>query len=190
MNGGGQWVGREAIPELHQRAIQAGFEAVPSGGGFSDAIGRGVLDVMVAFDVIEHLDLADIREFLRDATEALKPGGLLLMRLPSGDSPFSQAIYRGDVTHRTLLGSSAVRQLALGAGLQISQIRSPVLPVAGTGMTRALRRAALTLARWAAFGFIRYCVDGEQRRRADPEHVRRLPQITRHRRQTRDERKA
>jgi SAM-dependent methyltransferase len=151
---GGRWVGREAIPELNQRAAKAGFEVLDPKLDFSTALGPDSLDVLAAFDVVEHLDIPQIRAFLSDAAAVLKPGGWLLVRLPSGDSPFSQAIYRGDLTHQTLLGSNAVRQLASLAGLQVRQIRAPVLPLVGTGIWRAFRRATVSLARAVAFRFI------------------------------------
>jgi SAM-dependent methyltransferase len=157
---GGLWVGREAIPELQQRAASAGFEVIAPDADFSHVCGRGKLDIIVAFDVIEHLDLVEIRSFLKDATKALKPGGLLLMRLPSGDSPFSQAIYRGDLTHRALLGSSAVRQLAEEVGFEAEQIRSPVMPITGFGVLPAIRRLFVLIVRAIVFGFIRTVLMG------------------------------
>lgn len=155
-NAGGHWVGREGIPELHQRAKDAGFNVIASEADFSSVCGPEKLDLIVAFDVVEHLELNVIRSFLIEAKDALRPGGLLLLRVPSGDSPFSGAIYRGDLTHRTLLGSSAVGQLAVEAGLETCQIRSPVLPVWGLGPVRALRRIAVRLMQILVFLFVRY----------------------------------
>lgn len=157
---GGHWVGREAIPELQQRAAQAGFEVIASEADFSNVCGPGKFDLIVAFDVIEHLELDAIRSFLGEAKEALRPGGLLLVRFPSGDSPFSGAIYRGDLTHCTLLGSSAARQLAMEAGLEACQVRSPALPVWGLGPVRATRRMAVRLTQTLAFSFVRHVLMG------------------------------
>jgi SAM-dependent methyltransferase len=153
---GGRWIGRETIPELQTRALEAGFATIPPGAEFSTAWGDGSLDLIVAFDVVEHLDLCAIRAFLRESYAALKPGGLVLLRIPSGDSPFSSAIYRGDVTHRTLLGSSALRQLAREAGLDVRQIRSPVLPMVGYGAGRVVRRTVVRMLQSMAFAFIRH----------------------------------
>jgi hypothetical protein len=157
---GGLWAGREAIPELQERAADAGFEVIAPDVDFSHVCGRGKLDVVVAFDVIEHLEIGAIRSFLHETREALRPGGLVLLRLPSGDSPFSHAIYRGDLTHRTALGSSAVRQLAEEVGLDVKQIRSPVLPVTGFGMLRRLRRTFVLLVQSIVFRFIRTVLMG------------------------------
>jgi SAM-dependent methyltransferase len=159
---GADWVGCESSPALQARAIEAGFEVLGVDSHFCAAWGRGALNLIVAFDVVEHLDLGAIRSFLQDAKDALKPGGLLLLRIPSGDSPFAAAIYRGDVTHRTLLGSSAVRQLACEIGLDVKQIRSPVLPTLGLSTTQVVRRAAVRLARWMTFAFIRTVLMGNK----------------------------
>jgi SAM-dependent methyltransferase len=168
---GGHWVGREVIPDLQQRAAQAGFEVIPSGADFSNAFGPGKLDLMVAFDVIEHLELDAIRSFLSEAKDALRPGGLLLVRAPSGDSPFSGAVYRGDLTHRTLLGSSAARQLAMEAGLDVCQIRSPVLPIWGLGPVGATRRMAVRLTQTLVFSFVRHVLMGNGRAVVSPNMI-------------------
>jgi SAM-dependent methyltransferase len=152
---GGQWVGREANPALRQRAASGGFQVIGEGESFSSCFGTGQLDLVVAFDVLEHLDLDTIRALLLEVKEALRPGGIFLFRVPSGDSPFSGAIFRGDCTHRTLLGSSAVQQLALEAGLEVRQLRTPVLPIAGLDPIRRLRRAVVRSAQVIVFGFIR-----------------------------------
>jgi SAM-dependent methyltransferase len=158
---GGDWVGREAILELQQRARQAGFPVIASGDDFSNVCGEGKLDLIVAFDVVEHMELDAIRSFLAEVKKSLKTGGLLLIRLPSGDSPFAGANYNGDVTHRTLLGSSAIRQLAIETGLEVCQVRSPVLPVWGLGPVRAIRRMGIRLMQTLAFRFIRYALMGQ-----------------------------
>jgi SAM-dependent methyltransferase len=152
---GGQWVGREANPALRERAATAGFQVLGEGEPFSSCFGAGELDLLAAFDVLEHIDLDAIRALLLEVKEALRPGGIFMFRVPSGDSPFSGAIFRGDCTHRTLLGSSAVQQLALEAGLEVRQIRPPVLPFSGLDPVRLLRRALVRSAQAIVFGFIR-----------------------------------
>lgn len=137
---GGNWLGQEQIPQLLDRATAAGFDVVPPPATFSHTAGAEQLDAIVAFDVLEHLGIQDIRDFLADAQIALKQGGLVLARLPSGDSPFVGAIYYGDLTHRTLLGSSAVSQLAEEAGFVPCQRRIPSLPLSGFGLLTTLRR--------------------------------------------------
>ncbi len=153
---GGHWTGKEVIPELQKRAAEAGFQVIAPDADFAVACGPGRIDLMVAFDVIEHLELDAIRLFLNEAREALKVGGRLVMRSPSGDSPFAGAMYHGDLTHRTLLGSSAIRQLAVEADFQVCQVRSPVLPIKGLGPLRTARRVAVRVTHAVAFSFVRH----------------------------------
>ena len=157
---GGRWIGRESTPELQGRAAQAGYEVIAPEVSFSGPCGAGRVDLIVAFDVVEHLELDAIEYFLAEAKEALRPGGLLVYRVPSGDSPFSTAIYHGDLTHRTLLGSGAARQLAIKAGLEVCHVRSPVLPVFGIGPWHAARRIVALSARTLAFSFVRNVLMG------------------------------
>jgi SAM-dependent methyltransferase len=157
---GGYWLGKEALPELQKRAVEAGFDVVAPEVDFATVSGSANLDLMVAFDVIEHMELDAIRSFLRETREALKTGGLLLLRSPSGDSPFSGAMHYGDLTHRTILGSSAVRQLAMESGLEVCQVRPPVFPLWGVGPVRAARRIAARLAQTLAFSLVRRVLMG------------------------------
>lgn len=152
---GGQWIGREAIHEQQKKASDAGYRVLSPEATWVTVCGADSLDLIVAFDVIEHLSVDAILDFLKEAREVLKPGGSLVFRVPSGDSPFSGAIFNGDLTHRTLLGSSAVRQLALEVGLEVAQIRPPASPVWGLGVRRALRRAAALFAQKMIFSIIR-----------------------------------
>jgi len=151
---GGHWMGLEAIPALIDRARAAGFEAKRSDVGFEELHGPAALDLVVAFDVLEHLELPHIRAVLAGAKTALKPSGLVIARVPSGDSPFSGAIFHGDLTHRTLLGSSAIRQLARELGFTAIQVRPPEFPARGLGLRRFVRRTAVNAARHLAGALI------------------------------------
>jgi len=146
---------------LRARVAEAGFLAIAPETPFSIESGSG-FDLFVAFDVIEHLDLASIRSCLREMRAALKPGGLIVLRIPSGDSPFSSAVFRGDLTHLTLLGSSAVCQLAHEAGLQIRQIREPVLPIRPYRSARILRRLIMRVVRSVVYRFTREILMGNR----------------------------
>jgi SAM-dependent methyltransferase len=152
---GGIWMGSEARSELRSRAIEAGFAALAPDTDFSTSLGAATIDAMFAFDVLEHLPLTDIRRFLVDAREALRPGGLIAFRVPSGDSPYSGAIFRGDLTHITLLGSSAVRQLAADAHMELVHVREPVVPIIWTNPISAIRRFGLRAAQKLAYWFVR-----------------------------------
>lgn len=67
-------------------------------------------------------------------------GGVLIARVPSGDSPFGRSIQHGDMTHQLALGSMAVQQLCAASGFSEVRCREPALPVWGLGWRVALRR--------------------------------------------------
>ena len=147
---GCDYYGSEINGVLVERAQRLGFKA--SGTGLTGALGEqphATVDAVVAFDVLEHLDIAGIQSFLQETLMLLKPGGVLLARVPSGDSPFGRVIFHGDITHRTALGSSAIRQLAALVGFEVVDIGPPRLPLHGLGWIKTLRRASIRMAQWA-----------------------------------------
>ena len=103
-------VGVEIIQELLDRANEAGFRTARSVDALltNDA---SSFDLVAAFDVLEHIDPADLREFIRKVSCLLRPGGIFLARFPNGDSPFGLAYQNGDLTHRTALGVGRVSQI-------------------------------------------------------------------------------
>ena len=152
---GAQYVGVEAIPELVEAARRAGVEAYESGEEeFALAKKAGSLALIVAFDVFEHLALRELEAVLLRCRDWLAPGGILVARVPSGDSPFARATQYGDLTHRLVLGSLAVRQIAFNAGLEVKAVRRPAFPIGGFGMVTKVRRLLVLAARSACHRFI------------------------------------
>lgn len=144
---GCEFFGSELNEVLVERATAFGLNVFV--GGITQVLATekpASFDAVVAFDVLEHLDIMEIKSFLLDARALLKPGGVVLARVPSGDSPFGRAIFHGDITHRSALGSSAVRQIASYAGLDVIDIAPPRLPILGLGLVRAIRRGGIQLA--------------------------------------------
>lgn len=146
--------GVELNPDHLASARRAGFRAYSPDVSWEEAFGRESLDLIAAFDVLEHMAIREIRTLLRSTHACLKAGGLFLARVPSGDSPFSGAIWTGDLTHRTLLGSSAIISLASEAGFMIARIGSPMLPIWGLGLRAAGRRVVAKSVQVVAHGLI------------------------------------
>ena len=139
-----EYHGTELEPELVARARLAGLNATDAAASWGQP---DSFDAIVAFDVLEHIPLADLPPLLLRIRGSLRRGGLFLARFPSGDSPFARHVQYGDLTHRTVIGTGMVQQLALRAGLEVRQIRSPALPVWGLGLRVALRRAGVLMLR-------------------------------------------
>jgi SAM-dependent methyltransferase len=137
---GARYRGTEQIPELLDAARRCGVEAHSSEEPIDSFVSPETLDLVVAFDVFEHVEIDDLTALLGTLARGLKPGGLLVARVPSGDSPFSRPIQYGDLTHRTTLGSSAIHQLVEDLPFEVDQIRGPAFPIGGLGPRTAVRR--------------------------------------------------
>lgn len=144
---GADYTGLEAIAELVELGRSRGLNAHFSDKRLTELFATDSVDSFVAFDVFEHIGVAELRTMLADALVCLKPGGLVVARMPSGDSPFSRAIQHGDITHKTVLGSSAIRQIAQAEGFRVLTIRAPAFPIMGGGFGSILRRSAVAMGR-------------------------------------------
>lgn len=147
--------GTERLDELVAAGVALGFDVHSEARRLQALCGVNSLDAVVAFDVFEHLDVGDWHEVLAQCLACLRPGGVVLGRIPSGDSPFSRAIQYGDITHKVVIGSSAVRQIAGRCGFEVLQVREPAFPLRGRGIVSVLRRAMVAAARAAVFPILR-----------------------------------
>lgn len=144
---GWTFVGTELDMELVARARGNGIEAYGAEADL-EAVAKGRLfDLIVAFDVLEHLETQDIIGLLRACTNLLTTGGKLIARFPNGDSPFARAVQYGDVTHKSTIGSGIAVQLATQAGFRVAQLRGPAFPLRGLGIRRGLRRLGVLVVR-------------------------------------------
>lgn len=165
------YAGVELDPALVARARRAGFEAMGADRPLAQLAPACRFDLVVAFDVLEHMRLDEIQGLLDAVYDRLKADGRLVARFPSGDSPFAGSIQNGDITHRISIGSGMVEQLALQAGYAVIQIRAPRLPVFGVGVVRGLRRGLLSAARLVVGRAINLVFHDNQRRVVDPNMV-------------------
>lgn len=144
---GMRYSGSEANRELVSMAQSAGIDAIHEADDLAYKFSPGSLDLIVAFDVFEHLDIEALTQLLTSARSMLKNGGRIIARFPSGDSPFSRAIQHGDMTHKSIIGSQMVHQIASACGFDVVQVRPPVFPLAGIGLKRLVRRLPIAVAR-------------------------------------------
>jgi predicted TPR repeat methyltransferase len=149
-----RYVGTELNSELLALAKSKGIIGIEAGYDLSKLIEPESLDLVVAFDVLEHLTLQEIADLFSSVKNCLKDGGRLIARFPSGDSPFSRAIQYGDMTHKSIIGSLMIRQLSTEAGFQVLQVREPSFPIRGLGPVRFFRRLPIVFMRYVATRFI------------------------------------
>jgi 2-polyprenyl-3-methyl-5-hydroxy-6-metoxy-1,4-benzoquinol methylase len=137
-------VGIEIIPSLVERAKARGLNARI--GRLTDLIDQaGSFDMVTALDLIEHLATDEIRKFLFDSASLLKKGGFVFLRFPNGSSPFSLALYNGDVTHRSYLNVSSLAQLASPAGLRLVRYGNAARDLPDGLMPRIRRRISYAM---------------------------------------------
>jgi SAM-dependent methyltransferase len=124
---GADVVGIEIQAELLGAARDRGFVVYRSLDQVLEVEAEKSFDLVVAFDVIEHLSPDEAVEMLRKMHRLVKEGtGLLLARFPNGDSPFSLPFQNGDYTHRTAVGAGMIKQMLGNSGWKINYLGEPV----------------------------------------------------------------
>ena len=125
-------------------ALQLGTPNVEHADLFEFA-GReaGSCDALVALDVIEHFDRADVQRVFDAFSRLLRPGGTLILRTPNGSSPYSGRYLFSDLTHGLIYTNHSLDQVAAVTGFTDVRVY-PVRPV-GSGALQRIRRMLWTI---------------------------------------------
>jgi SAM-dependent methyltransferase len=153
-------VGVEILEAALDKGRALGHEVFP--GPFTPATLKPdrLFDVIVAFDVVEHLTVSEIRQLFRDTLPHLLPGGRYLFRFPNGNSPFVGPTQNGDVTHRTLVSPAMIEEITKPLGLKVERAFGDRMLPPGLAarvkrrLAYALRSAVEALIGFAYFGRI------------------------------------
>ena len=78
-------------------------------------------DLIAAFDVVEHLTIAEILDLFEDADHLLKRDGKILLQFPNSSSPFSALYQNGDLTHKSALSKASLEQISRSMGWYVDQ---------------------------------------------------------------------
>jgi SAM-dependent methyltransferase len=157
-----RYVGSECNPELVARARKAGIEAHPATLNLASIAQGRSFDLIAIFDVLEHLEMEEILEVFASSRHCLSARGRLVIRVPSGDSPFSGRFMHGDITHKTFLGTLAFHQLATRTGLEVVAVRDAAFPIVGFGIAAVVTRAAVAAIRKVINSMIRIVYYGNK----------------------------
>ncbi|MGF2880104.1 class I SAM-dependent methyltransferase [Acinetobacter johnsonii] len=111
--------GIEINEKLVDLAKGNGFNAYSSLGSVPD----NYFDLIVAFDVIEHVSNDEIVPLLNNIKRKINKDGLCLFRFPNGDSPMGMKNQNGDLTHNNFIGSEKILQLCKISKLNLVKIR-------------------------------------------------------------------
>lgn len=165
---GATYRGTEIDGVLIARGREKGYDVHPATLDLASIAGGRRVDCIVAFDLIEHLSSEEALELLRSAESCLADHGRILIRFPSGDSPFGRAIQYGDMTHKSVIGSGKIRQLAALAHLHPLRIGPPAFPLWGLGLVTFFRRIPVAMARALMTKCINMLFHDNQRRVITP----------------------
>ena len=130
--------GIEINEDLVKTAIGCGFDVRHSDNlmAFDD----NSFDLIVAFDVLEHIPQDALSNFVKEVRRILKFNGFFLARFPNGDSPFGLSNQNGDVTHITTIGSGKIYYFAAQSDMEVIYAGGEAQPLLGTSLLHFLHR--------------------------------------------------
>jgi len=110
--------GVDFSPEQVAAARRLGIEGVEEGHLLATLASQtdGSLDVVVAFDVIEHFTRDELLGFVDQVQRVLRPEGRWIIHTPNGESPFSGRMRYWDLTHELAFTRTSICQLLLSSG--------------------------------------------------------------------------
>ena len=114
MDEGASVGGTELLAEACARATERGARVyMPD---LSDALAEhaGNFDLIVAFDVMEHMTGEQLLVLFDTLASLLKSGGHVLARFPNAQSPLGCVTQNGDWTHRSALSAQVLMQILTG----------------------------------------------------------------------------
>jgi 2-polyprenyl-3-methyl-5-hydroxy-6-metoxy-1,4-benzoquinol methylase len=112
--------GVDRSPEQVAEARRLGIEGVVEGDilEYLSGTANESQDVVITFDVIEHFTRDELLPFVDEVRRVLREGGRWLIHTPNGESPFSNRIRYGDLTHEQAFTRTSLGQLLLSSGFR------------------------------------------------------------------------
>jgi 2-polyprenyl-3-methyl-5-hydroxy-6-metoxy-1,4-benzoquinol methylase len=71
---------------------------------------KNLFDVIIVFDVLEHLHRSEMIKTMLSIETALKPSGLLVLHVPNAWGRFGMAVRYGDLTHENCFTPESISQ--------------------------------------------------------------------------------
>ncbi len=112
--------GIDDSPEQVQEARRLGIVEVQNAdlAEHLKTISTESLDVLVAFDVIEHFTKGELSRLADEFYRVLKPGGRLITHQPNTEGPFGSFMRHWDFTHETGFTRQSIAQLLLSSNFR------------------------------------------------------------------------
>jgi 2-polyprenyl-3-methyl-5-hydroxy-6-metoxy-1,4-benzoquinol methylase len=115
--------GLEIQEEQLEKAQHLGIETY----SLIENIANKKYDLIVGFDVLEHLSITELQNFFSKAESLLAKDGVMFFRFPNADSFAGMIAQNGDYTHITAIGISKLQQLLRPVGLNIIHFDGAIL---------------------------------------------------------------
>ncbi|WP_291850188.1 class I SAM-dependent methyltransferase [Bradyrhizobium sp.] len=131
-------LGTEINEALVKTAQACGFSAVYTDN--LSAFKDDSFDLVVAFDVLEHIPQAELPDMILEIKRILKSDRFFIARFPNGDSPFGLVYQNGDVTHVTTIGSGKLRYFAARTNMKVVFAGGAAEPILGSNFHHFLHR--------------------------------------------------
>ncbi len=112
--------GVDGSPQQVSEAKRLGINGVVEGDLFKTLEGKpdNSIDMVVSFDVIEHVTKTELFPFTDEVFRVLKSGGIWLIHTVNGESPFAGRILFSDLTHEQAFTRVSLTQLFKTAGFR------------------------------------------------------------------------
>lgn len=109
---------------------------------------RESVDLVVAFDVIEHFTKSELLIFVDNVHRVLRKGGKWIIHTPNGESPFAGRMRYWDITHELAFTRESISQL-----LKVSGFETVVCDE-----DQPVPHGLVSFARWTIWKLIRACL--------------------------------
>jgi 2-polyprenyl-3-methyl-5-hydroxy-6-metoxy-1,4-benzoquinol methylase len=117
--------GIESNENLVDLAIDNNFSAYTS----LDKINRETkYDLIILFDVIEHINADVVEEFFKEMNDHLEETGSIFLRFPNGSSPLGLGNQHGDVTHCNIVTLPKLNYWCYNSDLKVIFYRGDIRP--------------------------------------------------------------
>ena len=145
--------GTELILELVEIGRMKGIDVFHGQVDEVEQLTGREFDLIVAFDVFEHIEIERLKLHLKLLRNLLSERGEIICRFPNGESPFGRIYQHADVTHVSVLSGPIMSQLCQEAGLAVIESRN-AYRYRGTG-PKGFLRLILYLLR----DVLHFCID-------------------------------
>ena len=140
---GHEAIGVDILPDMLAATAARGHDVRP-GPLTASTFASERFDLVCAFDVFEHLTVAEIHQYIAICLKLIDGPPIFLIRFPNGTSPLSVCYQNSDITHKTILSLGIINQIASEHGLVAKRINFRPYPQSLAGR---IRRAAVYGAR-------------------------------------------